>query len=179
VGGERLQAALDGYAKFLCEKDLALPKHQPHLVRWVREFLLFAQEHLSACNAQAGGGYTFEQALDLFLAEVGGRVGVKPWQIQQAADAVRIYRHQCRCAAAGGDGPGAGRLMKKGPPMTRACSQACGRSSGSGTTPGARRGPTCAGRGGSWDWRIASGYRADFAVLDEDLLPRMDLLGKA
>jgi len=27
--------------------------------------------------------------------------------------------------------------------------------------------------------RIASGYRADFAVLDEDLLPRMDLLGKA
>ncbi|MBI2193971.1 MAG: hypothetical protein HYU36_18495, partial [Planctomycetes bacterium] len=34
------------------------------------------------------------QALDLFRAEVGGRAEVKPWQIQQAADAVRIYRYQ-------------------------------------------------------------------------------------
>ena len=70
---ERLQAALDGYSKFLQDKDLALPKHQPYLVRWVREFLLFAQGH---------GGYTFEQTLDMFLAEVGRRAGVKPWQIQ-------------------------------------------------------------------------------------------------
>jgi hypothetical protein len=30
--------------------------------RWVREFLLFVRGH---------GGYTFEQTLDLFLAEVG------------------------------------------------------------------------------------------------------------
>jgi hypothetical protein len=37
-----MQAALDGYAKFLREKDLALPKHQPYLVRWVREFLPLA-----------------------------------------------------------------------------------------------------------------------------------------
>ena len=74
VDRERLQTALDGYAKFLRKKDLALPKHQPYLVRWVREFLLFAQEH---------SGYTFEQTLDMFLADVGGRVGVKPWQIQQ------------------------------------------------------------------------------------------------
>jgi len=56
---------LGGFAKFLTEKDLALPKQQPYLVRGVREFLLFAREH---------GGYTFEQALDLFLAETGGRV---------------------------------------------------------------------------------------------------------
>ena len=88
--GERLQAALDGYAKFLCEKDLAPPKHQPHLVRWVREFLQFARVH---------GSYTFEQTLDLFLTEVGGRVGIKPWQVQQAADAVRIYRYQYRVRA--------------------------------------------------------------------------------
>ena len=47
----RLQAVLAGFATFLREKDLALPKHQPYLVRWVREFLLFAQGH---------GGYTFE-----------------------------------------------------------------------------------------------------------------------
>ena len=85
--GGRMQAVLEGYGKFLRDKELALPKHQPYLVRWVREFLLFAQGH---------GGYTFEQTLDLFLAEVGGRAGVKPWQIQQAADAVRIYRYQYR-----------------------------------------------------------------------------------
>ena len=74
---DRMHVVLEGYGKFLREKDLALAKHQPYLVRWVREFLLFAQEH---------GGFTFEQTLDLFLAEIGGRVGVKPWQIQQAAD---------------------------------------------------------------------------------------------
>ena len=66
---EGLQEGLDGYAKVLLEKALALPKDQPHLVR---EFVLFAQEN---------GGYTFEQTLDLFPAEVGG-VGVKPWQGQ-------------------------------------------------------------------------------------------------
>ena len=37
--GDRLQAVLDGYAQFLREKDLALSKHQPYLIRWVREFL--------------------------------------------------------------------------------------------------------------------------------------------
>jgi len=86
-GDERLRAVLGDFANFLHERELALPKHQPYLVRWVREFLHFARQH---------GGYTFEQTLDLFLAEVGRRVGVKPWQIQQAADAVRIYRHQFR-----------------------------------------------------------------------------------
>jgi len=45
MSGEHLQAVLDVYAKFLRDKDLALPKHQPYLVRWVREFLLFAQGH--------------------------------------------------------------------------------------------------------------------------------------
>ena len=72
-------------------RHLAPAKHQPHLVRWVREFLLFAREH---------AGYSFEQTLDLFLAEVGKRVGIKPWQVQQAGDAVRIYRYQYRGAAA-------------------------------------------------------------------------------
>ena len=52
--GHRLRAVLDGYAKFLRDKDLALPKHQPYLVRWVREFLHLAGEH---------SGYTFEQTL--------------------------------------------------------------------------------------------------------------------
>ena len=100
-GGDRLQAVLEGYSKFLLEKNLAPPRHQPYLVRWVRDFLLFAQEH---------GGYTFEQTMDLFLAEVGGRVGVKPWQIQQAGDAVRIYGYQYRGASDDGEGgiPAAG-----------------------------------------------------------------------
>ena len=85
--GKKLKTVLEGYATFLRKRELVLPKHQQHLVRWVRDFLLFAEEH---------GGYTFEQTLDLFLAAVGERVGIKPWQIQQAADAVRIYRYQYR-----------------------------------------------------------------------------------
>ena len=41
-----------------------------------------------------------------FLAEVGGRVGTKPWQLQQASDAIRIYGYQYRGAKAGdGDSP--------------------------------------------------------------------------
>ena len=75
--GEHLEQVLDAYANFLREKELAMPKQQPYVVRRVKDFLLFAKEH---------GGYTFEQTLDLFLAEVGGRVGTKPWQLQQAAD---------------------------------------------------------------------------------------------
>jgi len=55
---------LGGYARFLRDNDLALPKHQSCLVRWVREFLLFVQGH---------GGYSFEQTLRMFLAEIGGR----------------------------------------------------------------------------------------------------------
>ena len=99
--GKRLQAVLDGYAKFLREKELALPKHQPHLVRWVREFLVFAADH---------AGYAFEQTLDLYLAEVGNRECIEPWQVQQAADAVRIYRYQYRGASDDGEGgsPAAG-----------------------------------------------------------------------
>ena len=65
---ERLQAVLEGYSNFLREKNLAMPKHQSHLVRWVREFLLFAREH---------SGYTFEQILDSFLTVLGQRTGIK------------------------------------------------------------------------------------------------------
>ncbi|HUW81828.1 MAG TPA: hypothetical protein VMZ31_03390 [Phycisphaerae bacterium] len=89
--GDRMQAVLERHPKYLKDKDLALPKHQPYLVCWVREFLLLAQEH---------GGYTFEQTLDLFLTKVARWVGVKPWQIQQPADAVRIYRYQPRVQVA-------------------------------------------------------------------------------
>lgn len=38
-----LHEVLSGYAKFLQNKNLSLDKHQPYLVRWVREFLLFAR----------------------------------------------------------------------------------------------------------------------------------------
>ena len=47
--GKSLHNVLDGCAKVLLEKALALPKDQPNVMRWVREFPLFAQEH---------GGYT-------------------------------------------------------------------------------------------------------------------------
>ncbi len=66
---EKLQAVLEGYSNFLREKKLAMPKHQPHLVRWVREFLLFARKH---------SDHPFEQTLDLFLTAPGQRAGVKP-----------------------------------------------------------------------------------------------------
>jgi hypothetical protein len=65
-GDERLRAVLGEYSTFLRDKELVLPKHQPYIVRWVREFLLFARQH---------DGYTFEQTLDLFLAELGDRAG--------------------------------------------------------------------------------------------------------
>jgi len=89
---DRLREVLEGYAKFLQDNNLALAKHQPYLVRWVGEFLVFAREHPA---------YTFEQTLDLFLPGAGGRVGTKPWQLQQASDAIRIYRYQYRSAEAG------------------------------------------------------------------------------
>jgi len=60
---------LAGYANFLREKDVALPQRQSYLVRWVREFLLFAQER---------SGYTFEQTLDLFLSEIAACAPLKP-----------------------------------------------------------------------------------------------------
>ena len=102
---------LGGFAKFLTEKDLALPKQRPYMVRWVREFLLFAREQ---------GGYTFEQTLDLYVAEVGARGGIKPWQIQQATDAVRIYRYQYRGASDDGEGGGpAGGLNDDGALLAR------------------------------------------------------------
>ena len=63
---------LDGYAKFLQDKKLAMDKHQRYLVRWVREFLLFSR---------ARAGYCFERTLGLFLAEVGGRVALIDFQL--------------------------------------------------------------------------------------------------
>ena len=63
-GYTKLKTTLDGYADYLNKLDLAAPKYQPHLVRWVREFLLFAEKHR---------GYTFEQTMDLFLAQRSAR----------------------------------------------------------------------------------------------------------
>ena len=40
-----LQSVLDAFGTFLADKHLALQKHRPCMVRWVREFLLFAREH--------------------------------------------------------------------------------------------------------------------------------------
>lgn len=62
--GKKLKTVLERYAKFLRDRDLAPAKHESHLVRWVRESLLFAEEH---------GGYTFEQTLELLLAAIGRR----------------------------------------------------------------------------------------------------------
>ena len=88
--GKALESVLEGYANFLRERMLAPLEHQPYLVRRVQELLLFAEQHRS---------YTFEQTLELFLAALGERAGIKRCQIQQAADALRIYRYQYRADA--------------------------------------------------------------------------------
>jgi integron integrase len=99
----QLRVVLKEYDNFLREKDLAPPKHRPYLVQWVQQFLHFAR---------ARPGYTFEQTLDLFLAQIGERIGIKPWQIQQASNAIRIYRYQYRQQDSNGEtdasGPAAG-----------------------------------------------------------------------
>ncbi|SHF28959.1 hypothetical protein SAMN02745206_01693 [Desulfacinum infernum DSM 9756] len=60
---EKLKAVLQGYANFLREKKLALLKHRSHLVRWVREFVVFAEKHRDC---------TFEPNLGLVPERTGG-----------------------------------------------------------------------------------------------------------
>jgi len=62
VRGERLQAALEVYAKFLRETDSAPHKRQPYLIRRVREPLRCARAHEDSA---------FARNQDLFLVEVG------------------------------------------------------------------------------------------------------------
>ena len=40
--GDHLEAVLDGFGKFLADKDVVPSKQRPYLVRWVRDFLLRA-----------------------------------------------------------------------------------------------------------------------------------------
>jgi hypothetical protein len=74
---------LDGYARFLQDKNVALDKRRPYLVHWVWELLLFAW---------ANAGYAFEQTLKRVLAEVGGRGarphGPFPWVCDVAVSSV-------------------------------------------------------------------------------------------
>ena len=83
MADERLDTILAGYANFLLERGLTVPRQRPCLVRWVGEFLLFARRHR---------GYTFEETLDLFLGALQKRNSLEAWQIEQAASFVRIYR---------------------------------------------------------------------------------------
>ena len=83
VRGERLQTVLEGYSNFLQKKDLAVPKHRPYLVGWVREFLLFAQGH---------GGYTFEQTL-LALSGVNPRTAMELMRHSDIRLTTNIYQH--------------------------------------------------------------------------------------
>ncbi len=89
-GRETLRDVLDGFDTFLKEKDLAPARQRPHLVRRVRQFLLFARDQK---------GFTFSQTRDLFLDTIKEEGGIQPWQIRQAADALLIYRYQYRRAS--------------------------------------------------------------------------------
>ncbi len=79
--GDHLHEVLDGYAKFLQEKKLALDRHQPYLVRWVREFLLFARTH---------AGYSFEDTLDLW--DYGATKTIPGAALQNRLYAARLGR---------------------------------------------------------------------------------------
>lgn len=87
-----LATLLDDFEAFLATNRLALEWARPHMTRWVRSFLQFAEEHR---------GLTFDQTLDAFLEHLDHRGFVEDWQIRQAADAVRIYRFQFRAQQGG------------------------------------------------------------------------------
>ena len=44
----QLHVILKEYDNFLRDKDLALPKHRPYLVRWVQQFVHFARARCCA-----------------------------------------------------------------------------------------------------------------------------------
>lgn len=88
--GNAWKAVLEGYSRFLGERRLTLPKRRPDLVRWVREFLVFASEH---------PGYALKQTLDLFPVLVAVRRGMTVWQIRQALVGLRV--RWCRHRAVG------------------------------------------------------------------------------
>ncbi|MFH1998544.1 MAG: integron integrase [Planctomycetota bacterium] len=92
---ETFQSVLDGFSKFLRERNLVPPKHRPYLVRWVRAFLVFSRSKRE---------YTFDQKQDLFVAELERRNRVESWQIRQAIDAVRIFHFQYKPPSANDSG---------------------------------------------------------------------------
>ena len=48
-----MREVLNGYAKFLQEKNLALDMHQPYLVRWVAEFKTKASSPLDSLPGES------------------------------------------------------------------------------------------------------------------------------
>ena len=70
----RLRAVLDGYAEFLRERDLVVPKQRSYVLRQVREFLLTAQPSrrvFGTANLRfADGGVVRQRGKD----ESGGHV---------------------------------------------------------------------------------------------------------
>lgn len=83
----QLKPVLDGFTEFLMTRQLTDKTHLPFLVRWVRDFLLFAH---------GKSNYTFEQCRDLFLEEIGNNEIYQPWQVRQAGEALHIYYYQYR-----------------------------------------------------------------------------------
>ncbi|HPQ41860.1 MAG TPA: integron integrase [bacterium] len=84
---DTIETLLNQYLDFLSQNKLARDNQIPFMVQRVREFLIFARHQT---------GYSFEQTLDLYLEALGKHSGIKDWQIQQASDALRIYRYQFR-----------------------------------------------------------------------------------
>ena len=80
--GEGLRTVLDGYAKFLRDKELALPKHQPCLVRCMREFLSCAAHH---------SGHAIRVSVHMVRRTTSNRalaVGRGPGEVREVASGV-------------------------------------------------------------------------------------------
>jgi len=81
-----VERKLGAYAVFLLKRQPASAR-LPATPGSGAKFLVFAAEHR---------GYTSEQTPNIFLAALGKRTAVNPWQIRQTTEAIHIYRYQSR-----------------------------------------------------------------------------------
>lgn len=82
-----LETVLRDFEVYLRDRRLGSAKQIPHIVKWVRSFLVFARR----C-----GNPDFERCLASFLEELESDHSRPQWQMGQAKDSVRLYYYQFR-----------------------------------------------------------------------------------
>ena len=83
----KIDTVMSQYKEYLQKRRLAKPKHIPFFVKWVRQFLAFAEQQR---------GKSFDEVYAQFGASLGQNQQISDWQLRQALDAVRIYGYQFR-----------------------------------------------------------------------------------